>query len=160
MRPMFWFRLIAVLALFAAPAAVRGDSPVEKPGRAGSVPQDRQGRPLNFGFEAGNLGDWTAQGDAFKGQPIDGDTVSRRRGDMQSRHQGRFWVGTFEKGGDSPQGTLTSVPFRVSKPFASFLIAGARIPRRASSLSEPMPARLFFEPRATIAKIWNRSWRT
>ena len=47
---------------------------------------------------------------------------------MQSRHQGRFWVGTFEKGGDAPQGTLTSVPFRVSKPFASFLIAGGSRP--------------------------------
>ena len=28
------------------------------------------------------------KGDAFKGQPIEGDTVNRRRGDMHSRHAG------------------------------------------------------------------------
>ncbi|MDE2507395.1 MAG: dehydrogenase, partial [Planctomycetota bacterium] len=44
--------------------------------------------------------------------------------DMKSGHEGRFWVGTFERGGDAPRGRLTSVPFVLSKPFASFLIAG------------------------------------
>src|SRR5262249_29145258 len=66
----------------------------------------------------------TPEGSAFQGQPIDGDSVSRRRSDMRSGHAGRFWVGTFEKSGDPATGTLTSVPFRVSRPFASFLVAG------------------------------------
>ena len=96
----------------------------EKPGNEGVVPRNAQGRSLNLGFEAGTLADWTAQGDAFKGQPIEGDSVHRRRGDMKSKHQGRFWAGTFEIGGDEPTGTLTSAPFRVSRPFASFLVAG------------------------------------
>jgi putative membrane-bound dehydrogenase-like protein len=43
---------------------------------------------------------------------------------MQSGHEGRFWVGTYEKSGDAATGTLTSVAFRVTKPFASFLIGG------------------------------------
>jgi putative membrane-bound dehydrogenase-like protein len=43
---------------------------------------------------------------------------------MHSGHDGRFWVGSFEKNGDVATGTLTSVPFRVSKAFASFLVAG------------------------------------
>jgi putative membrane-bound dehydrogenase-like protein len=128
MRPKFLVRVAALLFLFTWPVAMRADSPAEKPPRGGSVPRDRDDRPLNFGFEAGNLGDWSAQGDAFKGQPIEGDTVGSRRSDMHSRHQGRFWIGTFEIGGDAPQGTLTSVPFRVSKPFASFLIAGGARP--------------------------------
>ena len=85
---------------------------------------DGRGRPLNLGFETGTLADWTADGDAFQGQPIEGDAVHRRRGDMSSRHAGRFWVGSYERGGDPPKGTLTSVPFRVTKPFASFLIGG------------------------------------
>jgi putative membrane-bound dehydrogenase-like protein len=128
MRPLFWLHLVALLAFSTTPAFAGDASPQQKPARNDSVPQDRQGRPLNLGFETGNLTDWTAQGDAFRRQPIEGDTVSRRRGDMQSRHQGRFWVGSFETGGDEPQGTLTSVPFRVSQPFASFLIAGGSRP--------------------------------
>ncbi len=96
---------------------------ISRPETAHFQPTVTAGR-LNLDFEAGNLSDWTAQGDAFNRQPVEGDTVGRRRGDMHSRHQGRFWVGSFEFAGDTPQGTLTSVPFRVSKPFASFLIAG------------------------------------
>jgi hypothetical protein len=47
----------------------------------GTVPFDARGRPLNLGFETGNLADWTAaEGDAFRGQPIEGDAVHRRRG--------------------------------------------------------------------------------
>ncbi|WP_152051280.1 PVC-type heme-binding CxxCH protein [Tautonia marina] len=90
----------------------------------GVVPSDADGRPLNLGFETGTLDDWIAEGDAFRDQPIEGDTVSARRSDMVSNHAGRFWVGTFERSGDEPKGTLTSVPFVVSQPFASFLLGG------------------------------------
>ena len=90
----------------------------------GTLPVDAQSRPLNLDFERGDLRDWTPEGEAFTGQPIEGDTVSARRSDMKSGHQGRFWVGTFERGGDAPKGTLTSTPFLATKPFASFLISG------------------------------------
>ena len=43
---------------------------------------------------------------------------------MQSRHQGQFWIGGYEKLGDKPTGTLTSVPFKVTHPWASFLVGG------------------------------------
>jgi hypothetical protein len=33
-------------------------------------------------------------------------------------------VGTYEKKGDEPQGTLTSVAFKVTQPWGSFLMAG------------------------------------
>jgi putative membrane-bound dehydrogenase-like protein len=45
---------------------------------------------------------------------------------MKSRHQGRYWVGTFERAGDRPQGTLTSAPFVVTKRWGSFLVGGGR----------------------------------
>lgn len=90
----------------------------------GVVPTDAEGRPLNLGFESGTLDDWTAEGDAFADQPIEGDTVAARRSDMASNHEGRFWVGTFERAGDEPKGSLTSVPFTVTHPFASFLVGG------------------------------------
>jgi putative membrane-bound dehydrogenase-like protein len=43
---------------------------------------------------------------------------------MRSQHQGQYWIGGYERQGDKPQGTLTSVPFKVTHPWASFLVAG------------------------------------
>jgi putative membrane-bound dehydrogenase-like protein len=91
---------------------------------AGTLPLGADGKPLNLDFETGTLKDWTAEGDAFKGQPIKGDTVFPRRNDMKSRHQGQYWIGGYEKLGDKPTGTLTSVPFDVTHRWASFLVGG------------------------------------
>ena len=112
------------LLVLLAPASAPADPPKGRPADAGILPTDASGRPLNLDFETGTLADWTAEGDAFRGQPVEGDTVHRRRDDMSSRHAGRFWVGTYERGGDPPRGTLTSAPFRVTRPFASFLVGG------------------------------------
>ncbi|HEV3341304.1 MAG TPA: family 16 glycoside hydrolase, partial [Pirellulales bacterium] len=90
----------------------------------GALPTDADGRPLNLGFETGDLKDWTAEGEAFAGQPVEGDTVFARQADMRSRHAGRFWISGYERAGDQPQGTLTSVPFQVRQPYASFLVGG------------------------------------
>ena len=89
-----------------------------------SLPTGADGKPLNLDFETGTLADWTATGDAFTGQPIKGDTVAPRRGDMKSQHQGQYWIGTYEGQGDGPQGTLTSKPFKITHPHASFLVGG------------------------------------
>ena len=88
------------------------------------VPKGNSGKPLNLGFEDGTIRDWRAEGAAFEGQPVKGDTVTTRRGDMKSSHTGEYWIGTYERSGDDPQGSLTSVPFKVTHPFASFLVAG------------------------------------
>ncbi|HEX9794418.1 MAG TPA: PVC-type heme-binding CxxCH protein, partial [Planctomycetota bacterium] len=90
----------------------------------GVVPRNAAGEALNLGFESGSLQDWTATGTAFEGQPVRGDTVEARRGDMVSRHAGRFWIGGYELHGDEATGTLSSAPFKVSHPFGSFLVAG------------------------------------
>jgi putative membrane-bound dehydrogenase-like protein len=90
----------------------------------GVLPVGADGKPLNLDFETGTLKDWTADGAAFQDQPIKGDTVNPRRADMRSRHQGQFWIGGYEKFGDKPTGTLTSVPFKVTHAWASFLIGG------------------------------------
>lgn len=93
----------------AAPAAIK--------------PKTADGRELNLDFETGTLADWTAEGDAWEGQPIKGDTVHARRPDMASNHEGDYWIGGYEKFGDERIGTLTSAPFVVSQRFASFLLA-------------------------------------
>ena len=90
----------------------------------GIKPIGPDGKPLNLDFEDGTLRNWTATGNAFDKQPIKGDTVSKRRADMKSNHQGNYWIGTFEVAGDAPKGTLISVPFKIEHPWASFLMAG------------------------------------
>jgi putative membrane-bound dehydrogenase-like protein len=100
----------------------------------GVLPVGANGRPLNLDFETGTLQDWTAGGAAFAGQPIQGDTVFSRRSDMKSQHQGRYWIGTYERAGDKPQGTLTSVPFQVTHPWASFLVGGGPWPETSVEL--------------------------
>lgn len=77
-----------------------------------------------LGFEDGTLHGWTATGEAFRGQPIRGDTVKSRRADMTSGHEGGYWIGGFEILGDGATGTLTSEVFPAAAPYASFLIGG------------------------------------
>ncbi len=108
----------------AAPGHMVGLDAVQLGVSQGDTPKSKAGKELNLGFEKGTLEDWTATGDAFVGQPIRGDAVSARRKDMKSGHQGEFWIGTFEKSGDKATGTLTSAPFVVDKPYASYLVGG------------------------------------
>ena len=99
-------------------------APEPKVNDVGVLPVGTDGKPLNLDFETGDLKDWTLEGGAFKGQPIKGDTVFARRNDNRSRHQGQYWIGGFEKVQDKPIGTLTSLPFKVTHPWASFLVGG------------------------------------
>jgi putative membrane-bound dehydrogenase-like protein len=95
------------------------------PSNPGQLPRGLDGQPLNLDFEKGTLEHWAAAGDAFAKQPVRGDTVTARGRGMKSQHAGQFWVGGFEVAlSDAPQGTLTSAPFRISAPWASFRIAG------------------------------------
>lgn len=80
----------------------------------------------NLGFESGTLAGWTAEGEAFRGQPVRGDTIAARITDWNSEHEGDYWIGGYELMQDSPTGTLTSDPFTCTAPWASFLIGGGR----------------------------------
>lgn len=91
----------------------------------GVLPVGKDGKPLNLDFEKGNLSDWTAKGDAFTKQPVQGDVVNARRNDFKSNHAGRYWVGTYEVTRDPGTGTLTSASFKVTHPWAAFLVAAA-----------------------------------
>ena len=84
-------------------------------------PPTREDRALNVDFEKGTLDDWTAAGDAFalvKGEPPPGPPAERRSG-----WAGSFWVSSGMSG-SSRKGTLSSAPFNVSHPYASFLVSG------------------------------------
>src|SRR5262249_20649664 len=114
---------LALILLMDPRSAAPAPAPEKLPGAGqarGITPPDAQGKPLNLDFETGTLKDWTAEGDAFAGQPVEGDTVAARRPDMKSRHEGRYWIGGYERQRDRPHGTLTSRPFLVTQPFARF----------------------------------------
>lgn len=97
----------------------------------GETPR-RDGEPLNLDFETGTLEDWTATGDAFEDQPIEGDVFAERKVDVlaereedaRSGHNGTYWASSLVANGPSGQGTLTSVSFEVTHPYASFLVSG------------------------------------
>ena len=114
----------------------------------GTLPVDAAGRSLNLDFETGTLQDWTADGPAFANAVVEGDAVNRRRGDMKSEHQGRFWANSFENcGGDGPHGRLSSASFVATKPWASFLIgAGAHVGTRLELVRDDTK-KVFFEAR-------------
>ncbi|MFM1768083.1 MAG: hypothetical protein RJA22_612 [Verrucomicrobiota bacterium] len=141
---------------------------VQPPGRAagaegaGTLPLGADGQPLNLDFEAGDLRHWTAKGNAFKGQPVRGDTVAARRKDMRSGHQGEHWIGTFEGGNlDAAQGTLTSVPFKVTQPWASFRVAAGPYEETRVELVTQADNAVFFKTSghdgAAFAKASNAS---
>jgi putative membrane-bound dehydrogenase-like protein len=104
------------------PASNPLNEPLNNPG---VIPIGADGKPLNLNFETGTLDGWKAEGAAFEGQPMKGDIAQLRPADRKkSEHTGQYWIGTFEKLKDVPQGTLTSAPFEVTHPYASFLIGG------------------------------------
>ncbi len=88
------------------------------------VQQDPVKAQPDLTFETGTLRGWTSVGAAFDGQPVRGDLVKARRSNMSSGHIGEYWIGGYELLGDDATGTLTSAPFAVTKPWATFLVSG------------------------------------
>jgi len=123
MRSLLWCGVYLFLAGFLS-VSTRGDEKPKGDAPQGVLPKGADGKPLNLDLETGTLRDWMATGEAFAEQPVKGDTVVARRGDMKSEHAGEFWIGTYERKLDAPQGTLTSAPFKVTHPFAAFLVGG------------------------------------
>ena len=85
------------------------------------VPPQANGRALNLDFETGTLDDWTATGDAFA--LVKGDVVPDRVPTSAAARPAPTGSAATPRGG-ARKGTLTSVPFRVSQPYASFLVSG------------------------------------
>ena len=123
----------------------------------GSLPTDAAGKPLNFDFETGTLKDWTADGPAFARAVVEGDAVVKRRSDMTSGHLGKYWASSFENsGGDESKGTLTSATFVVSKPWASFLIAGGAYPETRVEIVAADDGKVLFTANGDMTETMKR----
>jgi hypothetical protein len=91
---------------------------------------------FTHGFEEGDLRGWTTTGTAFNSQPTLGDNSYVRHRGQPAQHQGKYWIGTFEKyqghedqqegaiQGDSPRGILTSAEFVIDMKRISLLVGG------------------------------------
>lgn len=77
-------------------------------------------------FEGPDYGAWTATGDAFGPGPARGAFPGQQ---PVSGFRGGGLVNTF-RGGDGPQGTLTSPEFEIDRAYLNFLIGGGPHPGR------------------------------
>ena len=87
----------------------------------GIAPTGADGRALNLDFETGTLDGWKATGDAFT--VVNGDEGSGADRRTATGHAGSYWVSSAP-GGSARKGTLSSLPFRVTHPHASFRVSG------------------------------------
>ena len=126
------------------------------PGPAGAAPHPNgllpfgpDGKPLNTDFETGDLRDWTATGDVAKGQPTKGPINQARKfgAGRVANHVGDFWFGGYEKFEDQPKGTLVSAAFKVTQPWAAFLIGGGSLPETRVELVAKDGGKVFFTAR-------------
>ncbi|QEF98304.1 hypothetical protein Mal15_23560 [Stieleria maiorica] len=107
------------------PLTTIADQPRPVESAVGILPRDGDANDLDLGFESGDLNNWTATGDAFNGQPVKEDTIGQRWSGQSSGKHGDYFIGGYEvTRSDAAQGTLTSIWFKASAPFASFLVAG------------------------------------
>ncbi|RYY33987.1 MAG: dehydrogenase, partial [Sphingobacteriaceae bacterium] len=92
----------------------------------GQLPQ-KNGKSLNLNFETGTLQDWTAKGDAFKDPVLAQDPSPLHEANMRIGIAGRFFVTSGGTKNHKLTGTLTSVPFKVTQPYAAFRISGGAL---------------------------------
>src|SRR5688500_5104034 len=103
------------------------------------VAPEQNGRALNLDFEDGTLDGWTASGGAF--ELVKGE-MPLGRAQKSTGHGGAYWVSSAP-GGSARKGTLSSAPFRVTHPYASFLVSGGaftstRVELFAAGEAEPI----------------------
>ena len=98
---------------------------ISVPTIVGIVPK-KDGKPLNLGFERGTLSDWKASGEAFK-EPLFTGPSTLYETDAKIGFDGDYFLSSGGTTNFKLKGTLTSVPFEVTHPFASFLVSGGAL---------------------------------
>ncbi|MGK6350951.1 PVC-type heme-binding CxxCH protein [Parapedobacter sp. DT-150] len=87
----------------------------------------KDGRPLNLGFERGNLQDWKATGDAFGARAVTYDPAPWYPDSVVLKQSGDYYVSSGGTLNYKAIGTLTSATFAVTHPWASFKITGGAL---------------------------------
>ena len=93
---------------------------------AGILPK-KNGKPLNLNFETGTLQDWSIEGNAFKNPIFNQDPSPVHAADMAIGFTGKYFVSSGGTVNAKETGTLTSVPFKVTHPYAGFSVSGGAL---------------------------------
>lgn len=87
----------------------------------------KNGKPLNLNFESGDLTDWIASGDAFTNPLVSSDPSPVHAKDMTIGFEGKYFLSSGGTLNYKQTGTLTSTPFKVTHPYASFMVSGGAL---------------------------------
>ncbi|MFB9294720.1 PVC-type heme-binding CxxCH protein [Persicitalea jodogahamensis] len=87
----------------------------------------KDGRALNLDFETGTLQDWTATGDAFASPLLSAEPSPLHEPDMKLGFTGKYFLSSGGTKNADLKGTLTSVPFKITQPYASFKVSGGAL---------------------------------
>lgn len=87
----------------------------------------KNGRPLNFGFERGDLQDWKSSGNAFGQRAVTFDPAPWYPDSVVLKQSGDYYVSSGGTLNYQSTGTLTSTTFEVTHPWASFKISGGAL---------------------------------
>ncbi|RZM20683.1 MAG: hypothetical protein EOO88_35480 [Pedobacter sp.] len=93
---------------------------------AGILPK-KGAKILNLNFEKGTIEDWTATGDAFTSPLVGADITSVYEKDVKTGNSSTYFISSGGTKNYKRTGTLTSVPFIVTQPFASFKVSGGAL---------------------------------
>lgn len=117
----------------------------------------KNGKPLNLNFETGTLKDWTAKGDAFANPLVSTDPSPLHEKDMSIGREGKYFISSGGTKKYKQTGSLTSVPFTVTHPFASFKVSGGALHDTRVELVDAATDSVFYEVtgqgRATLQPV-------
>lgn len=101
--------------------------PIKKAASVAGILPKKAGKVLNLNFETGTLKDWKATGDAFVSPLVGQDASSIYEKDQHPGLTGKYFVSSGGTKSYKKTGTLTSVPFTVTHPFAAFKVSGGAL---------------------------------
>ncbi|MGA0555834.1 PVC-type heme-binding CxxCH protein [Larkinella sp. VNQ87] len=123
---------------------------------AGQLPM-KNGQPLNLNFETGTLKDWTATGEAFANPLVGQEPSPLHEKDMTIGFAGKHFLSSGGTVNAKLTGTLTSVPFPVTHPFAAFRISGGALQDTRVELVQASTNKVIFhstgQGRATLQPV-------
>jgi putative membrane-bound dehydrogenase-like protein len=101
--------------------------PIKKAVAVAGILPKKAGKVLNLSFETGTLKDWKATGDAFASPLVGQDASSIYENDQHPGLTGKYFLSSGGTKNYKKTGTLTSVPFTVTRPFAAFKVSGGAL---------------------------------
>ncbi len=121
------------------------EGPIKKEVISAGILPKKGGKTLNLDFESGTLRDWTVTGDAFSNPLVGPDASAVYEKDQHPGLTGKFFVSSGGTKNYKRTGTLTSVPFTVTQPFAAFKVSGGALQDTRIELVQADNQKVFFQ---------------